>query len=87
MPLAAGGVISPVFCAAAMGVSDLIVIGNALPVQRQDGNPEMLKEYKQYNAFLEQKAASNPDLWVYDFYGVLAGPDGFLKQEYQVEVR
>jgi P-type Cu+ transporter len=30
VPLAACGVISPVFCAAAMGVSDLIVIGNAL---------------------------------------------------------
>jgi len=30
VPLAACGVISPIFCAAAMGFSDLIVIGNAL---------------------------------------------------------
>ena len=30
VPLAALGFISPIFCAAAMGVSDLIVIGNAL---------------------------------------------------------
>ena len=30
VPLAACGVISPIFCAAAMGVSDLVVIGNAL---------------------------------------------------------
>jgi Cu+-exporting ATPase len=30
VPLAACGVISPIFCAAAMGASDLIVIGNAL---------------------------------------------------------
>ena len=30
VPLAAMGFISPVFCAAAMGFSDLIVIGNAL---------------------------------------------------------
>jgi P-type Cu+ transporter len=30
VPLAAAGFISPVFCAAAMGLSDLVVIGNAL---------------------------------------------------------
>ncbi len=34
VPLAACGVLSPVFCAAAMGVSDLIVIGNALRLLR-----------------------------------------------------
>ena len=34
VPLAACGVISPVFCAAAMGISDLIVIGNALRLLR-----------------------------------------------------
>jgi Cu+-exporting ATPase len=34
VPLAAMGFISPVFCAAAMGVSDLIVIGNALRLLR-----------------------------------------------------
>ena len=34
VPLAAGGVISPIFCAAAMGFSDLIVIGNALRLLR-----------------------------------------------------
>ncbi len=34
VPLAACGVISPIFCAAAMGVSDLIVIGNALRLLR-----------------------------------------------------
>jgi Cu+-exporting ATPase len=34
VPLAACGVISPVFCAAAMGVSDLVVIGNALRLLR-----------------------------------------------------
>jgi len=34
VPLAATGVISPIFCAAAMGVSDLIVIGNALRLLR-----------------------------------------------------
>lgn len=34
VPLAALGFISPVFCAAAMGCSDLIVIGNALRLLR-----------------------------------------------------
>jgi len=34
VPLAAFGVISPIFCAAAMGVSDLFVIGNALRLLR-----------------------------------------------------
>ena len=34
VPLAACGIISPVFCAAAMGVSDLVVIGNALRLLR-----------------------------------------------------
>jgi Cu+-exporting ATPase len=39
VPLAALGFISPILCAAAMGVSDLIVIGNALRLLRwrQDG--------------------------------------------------
>ena len=34
VPLAAMGFISPIFCAAAMGCSDLIVIGNALRLLR-----------------------------------------------------
>jgi cation transport ATPase len=34
VPLAALGFISPIFCAAAMGASDLIVIGNALRLLR-----------------------------------------------------
>jgi len=34
IPLAALGFMSPVLCAAAMGVSDLVVIGNALRLRR-----------------------------------------------------
>jgi Cu+-exporting ATPase len=34
VPLAALGFMSPILCAAAMGVSDLIVIGNALRLRR-----------------------------------------------------
>jgi len=37
VPLAALGFISPIFCAAAMGVSDLIVIGNALRLLKWKG--------------------------------------------------
>ena len=62
-----------------------LIIGNALPVRREEGSPEMLAEYRKYNAFLDAQAASNPDVRVYDFYGVLAGADGFLKPEYQTE--
>jgi Cu+-exporting ATPase len=40
VPLAALGFMSPVLCAAAMGLSDLIVIGNALRLRRRAGrNP------------------------------------------------
>lgn len=62
-----------------------LVIGNALPVRKQDGNPEILDEYMKYNEFLRQKAAGCQGVWVYDFYGVLAGPDGWLKPEYETE--
>ena len=37
VPLAALGFLSPVLCAAAMGLSDLIVIGNALRLRRWKG--------------------------------------------------
>jgi hypothetical protein len=62
-----------------------LIIGNALPVRKSDGNPDMLDEYRKYNTFLQQKAQENQDVWIYDFYGVLAGPDGWLKPEYQTE--
>ena len=38
VPLAALGFMSPILCAAAMGVSDLIVIGNALRLRRTQGS-------------------------------------------------
>jgi hypothetical protein len=59
-----------------------LILGNALPVRRQDGTPELLREYEEYNAFLQEKAAADTDVWVYDFYGTLAGPDGFLDPGY-----
>src|SRR5206468_1519621 len=37
LPLAALGFLSPVLCAAAMGLSDLIVIGNALRLKTRSG--------------------------------------------------
>ena len=62
-----------------------LIIGNALPMRKSDGSPEILNEYRQFNAFLQQKARENQDVWVYDFYGVIAGGDGWLKPEYQTE--
>ncbi len=60
-----------------------LIIGNALPVRKADGSPELLREYKGFNAFLLEKARDNPGVvWAYDFYGVLAGPDGWLKPGY-----
>lgn len=59
-----------------------LVIGNALPVRRQDGSTELAAEYRAYNAYLDGIAADNENVWIYDFYGVLAGTDGFLKPEY-----
>jgi hypothetical protein len=59
-----------------------LIIGNALPVRKQDGSAAQVSEYEKYNAYLERKAGENPQVWIYDFYGVLAGPDGFLKAGY-----
>jgi hypothetical protein len=59
-----------------------LIIGNALPVSGKDGTPELKDEYAKYNAFLEKTAKENPNVWIYDFYGVLAGPDGFLLSGY-----
>jgi Cu+-exporting ATPase len=43
VPLAALGFVSPIFCAAAMGLSDMVVIGNALRLMRRGGKRESLK--------------------------------------------
>jgi hypothetical protein len=59
-----------------------LIIGNALPMNEGGGSKELVSEYEKYNAFLEKKAAENPGVWIYDFYSVLAGPDGLLKPEY-----
>lgn len=59
-----------------------LIIGNALPVNRDSGSRELTDEYEAYNDFLLEKARENPNVWIYDFYGVLAGPDGLLKPEY-----
>jgi hypothetical protein len=62
-----------------------LIIGNALPVRESDGNPEMLEEYKKFNSFLQRKDREGQQVWAYDFYGILAGEDGWLKPEYQTE--
>ena len=59
-----------------------LIIGNALPMNEEGGSKELISEYKKYNEFLDQKAAEIPDVWIYDFYSVLSGPDGLLEPEY-----
>ncbi len=49
IPLAALGFLSPVLCAAAMGASDLVVIGNALRLGRR-ANPRLSPEVGEYRA-------------------------------------
>ena len=44
VPLAALGLLSPVLCAAAMGLSDVIVIGNALRLRAHATNPESTRD-------------------------------------------
>lgn len=60
----------------------LLVLGNALPVRKNDGSDDLLREYAEYNGYLKTKASQAAGLWVYDMYGVLAGADGFLKPGY-----
>jgi len=60
-----------------------LVVGNALPVRKEDGNPQIVAEEKKFDEYLSQKASADPNVWVFDFNGVLAGDDGYLKPEYQ----
>ena len=61
-----------------------LIIGNALPMHEADSDPSLLREYRDFNAFIEETAEANPDVRVFDFYEVLAGIDGWLKPEYDV---
>lgn len=61
-----------------------LIIGNALPMHKQDSPAELVTEYKEYNSYLEEVAASHDNVWVFDFYGVLAGEDGFLKPDFDI---
>lgn len=60
-----------------------LIIGNALPVQARDGSPELKAEYAAFNGFLDKVASENDNVWIFDFYGVLAGSDGFLSPKYE----
>jgi hypothetical protein len=59
-----------------------LVVGNALPVRKEDGSAGIVAEERKFNAYLDEKAAGDPGVWVYDFNSVLAGQDGYLKPEY-----
>jgi len=57
-----------------------LIIGNALPMRGEGAPGGVVSEYAAYNAFLEGKKGDG--VRVYDFYGVLADEDGYLKPEY-----
>ncbi|MBU4194890.1 MAG: hypothetical protein KKF66_07840 [Actinobacteria bacterium] len=58
-----------------------LILGNALPMGEGDAPSAVVSEYEGYNSCLLDKS-SDDSVWVYDFYGVLAGSDGYLKPEY-----
>ena len=60
-----------------------LILGNALPVRKADAPSGVVSEYEGYNSYLLVKS-SEDSVWVYDFYGILAGSDGYLKPEYDV---
>lgn len=62
-----------------------LIVGNALPVRKQDGSPQIVAEEKAFNSYLDQKAAGEANVWVLDMNSVLANADGFLKTEYETE--
>jgi hypothetical protein len=62
-----------------------LILGNALPMHEADSDSSLLEEYREFNAFLEEKASENPgSVWAFDFYGTLAGTDGWLKASYDL---
>jgi len=60
-----------------------LVVGNALPVRKQDGNVRIVAEDREFNRLVERAASENPGVWVLDLNGILAGDDGFLEPGYQ----
>jgi len=60
-----------------------LIIGNALPKVSAATDPTLVAEHKEFNAWLEEFAnGSGGKVRVYDFYGMLAAPDGALTAEY-----
>jgi hypothetical protein len=59
-----------------------LIIGNALPKTASATESTLVAEHREFNAWLEEFAAGRDDVWVYDFYTVLTGPDGSLKKQY-----
>lgn len=62
-----------------------LVVGNALPVRKQDGNGRIVAEDREFNRSVERAASENPGVWVLDLNGILAGADGFLEPGYRTE--
>ncbi len=61
-----------------------LIIGNALPRVRGDTDSELVWNHRQYNAYLQELAASHPgQVYVFDFYGPLAVSGGWLNPAYE----
>lgn len=62
-----------------------LIIGNALPNVASQTNRYLVKEHRDYNAWLEQVASEHSDtVRIFDEYSVLADADGALKVSYAV---
>jgi len=60
-----------------------LIIGNALPQVQGSTDAELVWNHRQYNAFLAGLQAAHPgQVHVFDFYGRLATPGGWLNPAY-----
>ncbi len=62
-----------------------LVIGNALPVNAESTESELVDLHRDYNSFLEGVAAENQgSVYIFNFYGSLTDSSGELKTQYDV---
>ena len=71
--------------AAAEGRDVVVILGNALPQVRGDTTQALVELHRAYNAGLEERAAANGNVYVFDQYSFLAGSDGPLPRGLAVD--
>ncbi len=60
-----------------------LIVGNALPMVPEYNDPLLVSDHRDYNAWLNDFAASRDGIEVMDFYGTVAASDGSLKSGYE----